>query len=92
MHDDWYRSIVSIKIWHVLKKEKKITDISCQLANYRFQLAFMKYQILRLIALFIILINLSSCFEGRWGHYKNRHHYIHKKHYARMHQHRNGDW
>lgn len=62
------------------------------LAIEKFKMIQMKYRILRVIALFLLLINLSSCFEGRWANYKNRHHYIHKKHYYRMHMHHNGDW
>ena len=62
------------------------------LAEY-YQAAFiMKYRILRLIALFVLLVSISSCFEGRWANYKKGYHYGHRKNYRRYHEHGRGDW
>ncbi len=52
----------------------------------------MKYRILRLIALFVLLVSISSCFEGRWANYKKGYHYGHRKNYRRYHEHGRGDW
>jgi len=52
----------------------------------------MKYKILRVIALLLLLVHLSSCFQGRWRHYHDKHFYMHKKHFSKWHRRHNGDW
>ncbi len=52
----------------------------------------MKQKLFRIIALLLILINLSSCFENKWFKYHRKYHYIHKKNYAKMHARHNRDW
>lgn len=52
----------------------------------------MKYRILQIVALLILLANLSSCGQGRWQRYKYRGHYINKKQYRKFHTHHNRDW
>ncbi len=53
----------------------------------------MNNKFFRIIALLIVLVNLSSCFEGRWAKYNKKTHYIKKgKKYPKYHARRNGDW
>ncbi|MCD6011726.1 MAG: hypothetical protein K0Q79_1588 [Flavipsychrobacter sp.] len=50
-------------------------------------------KILRIVALLLILVNLSSCFQGKWQKYRKNTHYIKKgKKYQKYHSRRNGDW
>lgn len=52
----------------------------------------MKNNVLRIIGLLLLLVSISSCFQGRWANYRSRNHYVHRAHYRRMHEHRNRDW
>lgn len=50
----------------------------------------MKDKITKLVALFVLLVCMSSCFEGTWRRYDHRSHYLHKRHFHRYH--RNKGW
>ncbi|GAA4469281.1 hypothetical protein GCM10023093_28420 [Nemorincola caseinilytica] len=52
----------------------------------------MKYKILRIIALIVLMANLSSCYMGTWARYRHKGHYVHKKKYRSYHKHHNRDW
>ena len=55
-------------------------------------LYYMKYKILRTIALLLLMANLSSCYMGTWRRYGHKSHYVKKKKYYSFHKHRNRDW
>lgn len=52
----------------------------------------MKYRILQIIALFVLLGTMSSCYKNTWARYGHKSHYIHKKKYHSFHKHHNRDW